>query len=262
MAGLSFMRASLIRVGTAGWTLPKTVRHRFPEADSNLARYAAVFTCAEINSSFAHEHRAETYARWAASVPASFRFAVKLPKAITHERRLEGVKEHLAPFIEAVSGLGRKLGVLLVQLPPSFEFDLRTAKSFFRLLRRQHAGTVVLEPRHTTWFNDAASAVAKANGIARVIADPVRKGCDVLEEAEGDIAYFRLHGSPRVYFSPYTDEYLAALAARMKVIAARKIPVWCIFDNTGSGAATANALFLQERLLESKPAVRRKAAKK
>ncbi len=256
------MRAPLIRVGTAGWALPKPVRHRFPKEGSNLSKYAAVFPCAEINSSFAHEHSADTYARWAASVPASFRFSVKLPKSITHDRRLEDVKEHLAPFIEAVSGLGRKLGVLLVQLPPSFEFDLRTAKSFFRLLRRQHAGTVVLEPRHTTWFNAAASSVAQANGIARVIADPVRKGCDVLGEAEGEIAYFRLHGSPRVYFSPYTDEYLAALAARMKGIVARKVPVWCIFDNTGSGAAAANALYLQERLLDGKPVVGRKAAKK
>jgi uncharacterized protein YecE (DUF72 family) len=256
------MRSPLIRVGSAGWALPRAERHRFPVQGTSLARYAEVFSCVEINSSFSREHKAETYARWAKSVPASFRFAVKLPKIITHERRLEGVKEQLTPFLEAVGALGRKLGILLVQLPPSFEFELRTAKSFFKLLRRQHSGAVVLEPRHVTWFNASALALAEANGISRVVADPAPKGCADCMLPGADIAYFRLHGSPRMYFSPYTDEYLAGLAVRFNEIAARKTPVWCIFDNTGSGAATANAFMLQDKLSTRKAVVRRNAAKK
>ncbi|MDB5809980.1 MAG: hypothetical protein JWN94_2102 [Betaproteobacteria bacterium] len=194
-------------------------------------------------------------------MPGSFRFAVKLPKAITHERRLEGVKEPLAPFIDAISGLGKKLGAILVQLPPSFEFDLRTAKSFFKVLRRHYTGAVVLEPRHMTWFQAAALAVAEANGISRVVADPAPKGCGDFMHASNDIAYFRLHGSPRIYFSSYPDDYLATLAERIGTIAARRTPVWCIFDNTGAGAAAANALTLIERFAAHKSGPKKKAVK-
>ncbi|HEY0035747.1 MAG TPA: DUF72 domain-containing protein, partial [Longimicrobium sp.] len=59
------------------------------------------------------------------------------------------------------------------------------------------------------------------------------------------LAYYRLHGSPRIYYSEYTPDYLDALA---RSIAARDTPAWCIFDNTAAGAATANALGLLERL--------------
>jgi uncharacterized protein YecE (DUF72 family) len=73
-----------VRIGTAAWSIPKKHAAPFPTAGSHLERYAAVFNAAEINSSFYRPHRAATYERWAASVPDDFRFAVKVPKAITH----------------------------------------------------------------------------------------------------------------------------------------------------------------------------------
>ena len=80
-----------IRTGTAAWSIPKEHAAPFPVAGSHLERYGAVLNAVEINSSFYRPHRTTTYERWAASVPEDFRFAVKVPKAITHEHRLKDV---------------------------------------------------------------------------------------------------------------------------------------------------------------------------
>ncbi len=88
-----------ILIGTAGWSLPGTQRDRFAEGPSLLARYATRLDAVEINSSFYRPHRPATYARWAQSVPDGFRFAVKLPKTITHERRLSDAEGRLDGFL-------------------------------------------------------------------------------------------------------------------------------------------------------------------
>ena len=71
-------------IGTAGWSIPRQVAPHFPGEGTHLHRYARVLHCVEINSSFHRPHAAATYARWAASAPAEFRFSVKIPRAITH----------------------------------------------------------------------------------------------------------------------------------------------------------------------------------
>src|ERR1044071_6345908 len=121
---------SMINVGCAGWSLPKAMADRFPATGSHLARYAARFPAVEINSSFYRPHRPATYARLAASVPPGFRFSVKLPRAITHERRLVGPSPRLDAFLAEATALGPALGCLLVQLPPSLAFDAPTADAF------------------------------------------------------------------------------------------------------------------------------------
>jgi hypothetical protein len=73
------------RIGCAGWSIPAAHRDRFGGGASALARYATRLHCVEINSSFHRSHKRETYARWAAAVPAQFRFAVKMPRTISHD---------------------------------------------------------------------------------------------------------------------------------------------------------------------------------
>jgi uncharacterized protein YecE (DUF72 family) len=141
-----------IYVGTAGWSIPRVSADRCPSEGSHLERYARVFPCAEINSSFHRPHAPAIYARWTASTPASFRFAVKIPKEITHVQKLKGSRRALEQFLTESSALGVKRGPLLVQLPPSLEFDARQAGRFFALLRSLHTGPVVCEPRHASWF--------------------------------------------------------------------------------------------------------------
>src|SRR5687768_16375503 len=111
-----------VRIGCAGWSLPRDSWPQFPETGTHLQRYAQRLNAVEINSSFYRPHQPATYERWAASVPAGFRFSVKVPKTITHESRLRSCDALLASFLAQATGLGDKLGCLLVQLPPSLAF--------------------------------------------------------------------------------------------------------------------------------------------
>lgn len=230
------------RIGTAGWAIPRAVAERFPTDGSALQRYAARFTAAEINSTFYRSHRASTYARWVAATPPDFRFAVKLPRTITHEARLAHPTPLLAAFRAEATQLGDKLGPLLVQLPPSLSFDAAVADAFFGELRELWPTAVVCEPRHPSWFEDAADTLLSVFRIARVAADPPRHPRASRPGGWRSVSYWRLHGSPRMYYSSYDDALLCDLAADVRHAGGE---TWCVFDNTTSGAATANALSLQ-----------------
>jgi uncharacterized protein YecE (DUF72 family) len=234
-------------IGTAGWALPRAHKAAFPADGSQLQRYAFRLNAAEINSSFYRSHAGATYERWAASVGDTFRFAVKMPKLITHERLLTRAREPLERFLGELAGLGDKLGPLLVQLPPSFGFDARRVGRFFELLRARHGGPVVCEPRHATWTGQAAGVLLEKFAVARVAADPPR--ASGLEEPAGwqGVRYYRWHGSPRIYFSSYSLETLARLADAVRASPSGS-DTWCIFDNTGSGSAAGNAVELSDML--------------
>src|SRR3954469_5198385 len=146
------------RIGTAGWAIPRAIAARFPAEGSGLQRYAGAFNAAEINSSFYRPHRPQTYARWRDTTPPGFQFAVKAPRAITHDARLTGYGDLLAASVAEAQTLGEKLGLLLVQLPPSLVFDAAVAEGFFEDLRSLFAGDVACEPRHRTWFEPEAEA--------------------------------------------------------------------------------------------------------
>jgi len=217
-----------------------------PQSGSNLERYAQCFNAVEINSSFHRPHRCQTYERWAASVPADFAFSVKLPRAITHDLRLAGAQAPLNEFIAQTSGLGDKLAVVLVQLPPSFAFDKRLARTFFAALRKRFGGGVAFEPRHPSWFAPEAERLLVAHRIARVAADPPPIPAAAEPGGWRGLTYFRLHGSPRRYFSEYEPERIAQYAAKLRQ--ADSAERWCIFDNTAHAFATANALALRQIL--------------
>src|SRR5260370_16441635 len=137
-----------VRVGCAGWGLADGGAGPFPGEGTHLARYSQVLTCVEINSSFYRPHRADTYARWRDSVPSTFRFSVKIPKAITHDARLAGCEPLLDIFFESTTQLGSTLGCLLVQLPPSLAFDPDTAETFFTSMLERANIPIALEARH------------------------------------------------------------------------------------------------------------------
>lgn len=238
----------LLRIGTAGWTIPRPVAEAFPEEGSGLERYAARLNCAEINSSFHRSHRESTWRGWAEAAPGHFLFSAKLSKQITHKAKLSDCAGPLAGAIAEMKLLGDRLGVILVQLPPSLEFDPGLAKAFFDQMRRDWEGCIACEPRHASWFDPEADAFLAAAQVARVGADPARvEGGDAPGGWRG-LAYFRLHGSPVIYRSSYDDGRLEGLASRIRAERERGVPVWCIFDNTASSAATADALKLGELL--------------
>lgn len=235
----------MIRIGTAGWSIPRAVADRFPTEGSGLQRYAARFSFAEINTSFYRPHRRKTYERWAATTPDGFLFAVKLPKTLTHEARLQDREGVLDRFLDETAGLGAKRGPILIQLPPSLGFDAKVAGAFFERLRERHGGDAVCEPRHASWFSAGAEDCLVRFRIARVAADPAP--CAAAETPGGwaGFTYRRLHGSPVMYRSPYAAGALAALAAALP---AEERPAFVVFDNTTLGHAAADALTLKDHL--------------
>lgn len=235
-----------ILVGCAGWTIPKAHAERFAAVGSHLQRYASRLSAVEINSSFYRLHRPASYERWAATVPESFRFAVKVPRQITHVRRLLE-PELLDPFLEGAQALGSKLGPLLVQLPPSLVFDVRIAAAFFSALRERFPGSVVCEPRHPSWYTPDAEALLLGYQIARVAADPAPVPAGAEPGGWSGLIYYRLHGSPRLYYSPYSIDDLNILSQKL-VLASHTAETWCILNNTASGAAIENAFALVEIL--------------
>jgi uncharacterized protein YecE (DUF72 family) len=232
------------RIGTAGWAIRKEHAAAFPGDGAHLQRTARRFNAVEINSSFYRPHRRATYQRWAESVPENFAFAVKAPRAITHELRLVGAEAALDRFLADVAGLGAKLGVLLFQLPPSLAFDARSASAFLALLRARHAGHIAWEPRHATWFAPEPEALLVEHKIARIAADPAVVPAAAEPGGWNGLRYLRLHGSPRIYYSAYAPDEIARTAHRLRRAAAGGAAAWCIFDNTALGAATENALAL------------------
>ena len=235
-----------LRIGTAGWTIPSRHAARMPAGDSHLHRYAARLNAVEVNSSFHRPHQRKTYERWAKATPADFAFSVKLPEQITHDLRLQDCDAPLKRFVGEVTGLGEKLSVLLVQLPPSLRFDDTIAGAFFDTLRQRITISVALEPRHADWFTHEVDDWLATRRIARVAADPARiEGAGTPGGWDG-LIYYRWHGAPRMYYSDYDAEALSALKQELAKARQRKVPAWCIFDNTASGAALGNALTLDE----------------
>ena len=235
-------------VGTAGWSIPKQHVEAFAGEGSQLERYARCLPAVEINSSFYRPHRPATYERWAASVPPGFRFSAKVPREITHTCRLVDAAEPLECFLGEVEALGATLGPLLVQLPPSLSYNEAAAERFFSVFRERFEGQLACEPRHETWFGDAAEAMLIKHHVARVAADPAIVPQAAQPGGWPGLIYIRLHGSPKVYYSAYSLKEVEATAGHLRAASAEAKDRWCIFDNTALGEATGQALDLLRRL--------------
>jgi uncharacterized protein YecE (DUF72 family) len=136
-----------------------------PEGAPNSS---AALNAVEINSSFYRPHQRKTYERWAASTPEAFRFSIKIPRTITHFARLKNCDAMLDRFLDEVIGLGDRLGVLLLQLPPKLAFDEPAAGRFFADLQARIVTPVALEPRNASWFSPDLEGWLAQHRIARI----------------------------------------------------------------------------------------------
>jgi uncharacterized protein YecE (DUF72 family) len=142
----------------------------------------------------------------------------------------------------------KRIGPLLLQLPPSLSFDRSVVTRFLTMVRRVYDGPMVCEPRHATWFSPIVGALLEGYRISRVAADPPPVPDSTTPAGWPRVAYFRLHGSPRTYWSRYDEHAIAALAATITRSTAAE-EIWCVFDNTASGAAIDNAWELRARVI-------------
>lgn len=235
----------MVYIGIAGWSIPKEYKEFFPKDGTHLERYSKVLNITEINQTFYKLPRASTFEKWREQTPKNFKFSVKLSREITHYQKLKDVSL-LKDFIEGISNLEEKLFSILIQLPPSLKFEKEVAESFFDEFRKLYKKYIAIEPRNESWIE--AEELFKKYKISRVAADPARYKADRSPGGDKDFIYYRLHGSPKIYYSEYSTEFLKNLSKEIKNNNAKDTVV--IFDNTASGAGIKNAIELK-KLIEN-----------
>jgi uncharacterized protein YecE (DUF72 family) len=238
------MRRGDIRIGVSGWTYAPWRGAFYPKGlaqKRELAHASSVFPAIEINGTFYGLQTPDSFARWADETPDDFVFAVKAPRFITHIKRLRDPAIPLANFFASgILRLGRKLGPILWQFPPSFHFDAALLDAFLGLLPHdpEEAGACAtlhddrikarawlrpdgvpklrhaVEIRHDSFRDPAFTALLREHGVALVCADTVE--WPRLMDLTSDFVYCRLHGSEELYRSRYEDEALDRWADRVR----------------------------------------------
>ena len=237
---------SELRVGTSGWQYQHW-KGRFYPKDLPTAKwldyYTRYFDTVELNNPFYRQPEKKTFEKWRRSVPDDFVYAVKLNRFITHLKRLKIERDSVERSYGTMAGLGPKLAVVLVQLPPRMKFDHERAERFFRMVaprRRRHA----LEPRDGSWFTAEALAFLRRRNIALVAGETPDWPTHLALTA--DFVYLRFHGPGRRYASNYEDDALHEWAERIKGWRAEARDVFAYFNNDELGYAPKNALRLRE----------------
>jgi len=204
--------AGRIRLGTCAWSFDDWKGNFYPARIAPAAMlpfYARHFRAVEIDSTFYAIPAASAVEAWAARTPADFRFAAKLPKAISHEKRLRDCEGESTAFLEALRPLGPKLGVVLLQFSEWFEPAGGNAAALDAWLGR-FAGRGVrfaVELRHPAWREAEAAALLRQHGAALVWNDLSRLDDEAAEpgrhpERTADFVYLRLMGDQRTKFRP------------------------------------------------------------
>jgi uncharacterized protein YecE (DUF72 family) len=238
-------------VGTSGWSYPHWRGVLYPpEAKSAewLRIYAGTFRTVELNASFYHMPRPETFRKQAAQTPEGFLFAVKAHRSITHEMRLAGAMERWAEFVSSAMELGAKLGPVLLQFPPSFRAQPELLEEFLSAHaadRQRRALRLAFEFRHASWFAGAVADILHQHGAALVLADSSRYPQAPLEP-QGAFVYLRFHGPAALFASSYSEAQLEEWAARIRGWLGEGRDVYAYFNNDAGGCAVRNALRLGE----------------
>lgn len=230
-------------IGTSGYSYPEWKGSFYPEklpAAKMLAYYAERFSTVEINATFYRLPNAKTLAGWVAQTPADFTLTLKAPRRITHDSRLQHAEDILHVFLDVAATLGRKLGVFLFQLPPSFRKDLAVLTAFADLLP---AGTrAAFEFRHTSWLDDAVFAALKQRNLALCIADSEKMNTPIVTTA--DYGYFRLRDEG------YQEKDIARWAKTIAGLAPKWTDTFVYFKHEEQGKGPEFASRLRDKLAE------------
>jgi uncharacterized protein YecE (DUF72 family) len=235
---------SRLAIGTSGWNYAHWRGIFYPEdlpASGWLEFYSRRFRTVELNVTFYRMPRATTVHRWVSATPEDFVFSVKMTRRITHRHRLHDAEEAVETFLAMLEGFGSKLGVVLIQLPPSLRFDADRVESFLRMLRDKSPDVrYALEPRHGTWLQDKAYAILRRHTIALCHADSGGR-YPKAEVVTAPFVYLRFHGPGALYASAYEEAHLRAMAEKIRRWRDEGLDVYAYFNNDAHGYAVENA---------------------
>ncbi|MGH7720887.1 MAG: DUF72 domain-containing protein [Gemmatimonadaceae bacterium] len=249
----------IVRIGTQGWNYDAWVGSFYPaetRAADFLPVYARAFDTVEVDSTFYAIPPEKTVRGWVQRTPPGFKFAVKLPQEITHERRLRDAGDLVRQFFERMSLLEDKLGPVLIQLGPDFApGELPALAAFLPLLPRE--ADVAVEFRHRGWIHDGILALLREHRVAVALADarwiPRRTMLALAEQPTSDFAYIRWMGPNReiVDYSRIQHDRareLESWASAILALVPRVTAVYGYMSNHFAGHSPASARQLQRLL--------------
>lgn len=239
-----------IRIGCSGWQYRHWRGLFYPDKLAMRGwfdHYASAFDTVELNTSFYHLPRPETFDKWRDQAPAGFRYTVKASRFITHMKKLRDCAEPLDTLLSRARRLGPALGPTLYQLPPKWAFDRERLLAFLALLPRDLVH--VLEFREPSWMEDVVLDLLAAHGVAYCAHD--MKGMKAPRRAVGPIAYARFHGGTGKYRGRYPEGVLLGWADWLVAEAQAGREGWAYFNNDIGGAAIEDALTLRAMVAQA-----------
>jgi uncharacterized protein YecE (DUF72 family) len=233
-----------VRVGTSAWHYAHWRGSFYPRELPRsrwLAHYSQSLGAVEINSSFYRFPSEQAIDGWLGAVPPGFRFALKVSRYITHQKKLKDCAEPLRRFLDQAALLGDRLGPLLFQLPPRWRVNLERLAAFADLLPPDLG--CAFEFRDPSWHDPAVYDLLASRGLAFCQFEIA--GLRTPDVVTAGLVYVRLHGPGReAYRGSYSDEVLAGWAERARRWAGDGKEVWIFFDNDEAGYAVRDALRL------------------
>ena len=237
-------KRELIHIGTSGWHYEHWKGPFYPEGLSNqdfLNYYADHFHTVEINNSFYQLPSEKALIRWRDAVPSGFIFAVKASRYITHMKKLKDPEEPVSIFLKRISILGEKLGPILFQLPPRWNFNPQRLEAFLEGLHPSYR--YAFEFRDSSWFDARAYDSLGKHGATFCIYDLAGRLSP--KKVTSDLIYIRLHGPSGPYQGQYETDELARWADDFLSRAEEGKEIYCYFDNDQTGYAAQDALRLK-----------------
>ncbi len=233
-----------IRIGTSGWYYDHW-RERFYPPDLPKREFLEYLSrrlnTVEVNNTFYNLPGASTFEAWREKTPPGFLFAVKMNSYITHRKRLKEPEKPVANFFERADILKKKLGPILIQLPPSFKRDDERLGRFLKVLPKRHL--YAFEFRHASWFDEEVYKLLRKHNAALCIYKLA--GFNSPKETTADWVYVRLHWPGGAYQGSYSDEALRQWARDIKAWTKEGKDVFCYFDNDQRAYAVSDALRLK-----------------
>ncbi|HEX2393814.1 MAG TPA: DUF72 domain-containing protein [Bacteroidales bacterium] len=238
-----------LHIGTSGWSYKHWHGLFYPEdlkPAKFLEYYFTKFDCVELNSSFYHLPLKTTVEGWLKRTPDQFIFCPKLSRYITHQLRLLNTREALFRYFDIFDALKKKIGPVLIQLPPGLPFDKSRTEAFFGILTDKfHGYRFAVEIRHKSWINEEFFEMLEKSGLAFVIADSGNR-YPYFEKITTDFVYLRFHGNGQLYASDYSNAELDFYSGKINSWLAENKEVWVFFNNDVHGYALNNAIKLKE----------------
>jgi uncharacterized protein YecE (DUF72 family) len=234
-----------IYIGTSGWNYKGWKGKLYPESLSQkdwLDYYSNNFNSVEINNTFYRLPKKENFKNWYNITPDDFIFAVKASRYITHLKKLKNCGEAVEKILELSSGLDKKLGIFLFQMPANQGKDYSKLEKFLKLLPGKYR--YVFEFRHDSWFDSDIYRILDSSNCGIVINSS--PGFPYKDITTGNICYIRMHGSKKLYSSKYSKDELKEFAEILIKYHNKGFYSFIYFNNDLYGYAVENAREMQE----------------